>query len=68
VSVSIASGGGQAAQAWFLAPQLGPEPAVRWQRQARVFDKPYAPSRDPDALALEDLGRAGMRQRSKEVS
>jgi hypothetical protein len=42
VSVSIASGGGQAAQACFLAPQLGPEPAVRWQRQARVLDKLYA--------------------------
>jgi HEPN domain-containing protein len=36
-----------------LLRELGPEPAVRWQRQARVLDKLYAPTRDPDALGDE---------------
>ena len=37
-----------------LLRELDPEPAVRWQRQARVLDKLYAPTRDPDALG-DDL-------------
>lgn len=37
--------GGQAAQACFLAQ--------RWQRQARLLDKLYAPTRYPDALGDE---------------
>lgn len=37
-----------------LLRELGPEPAVRWQRQARVLDKLYAPTRYPDALG-DDL-------------
>jgi HEPN domain-containing protein len=36
-----------------LLRELGPEPAVRWQRQARVLDKLYAPTRYPDALGDE---------------
>lgn len=73
--------GGQAAQACFLAQQVGEKAlkallaaddrdlrshsltallreldaihAHRWQRQARVLDKLYAPTRDPDALGDE---------------
>jgi HEPN domain-containing protein len=37
-----------------LLRELGQEPAVRWQRQARVLDKLYAPTRYPDALG-DDL-------------
>ena len=37
-----------------LLRELGQEPAVRWQRQARVLDKLYAPTRHPDALG-DDL-------------
>lgn len=33
-----------------LLRELGAEPAERWQRQARVLDKLYAPTRYPDAL------------------
>jgi len=77
----LLQGGGQAAQACFLAQQvgekaikallaaddrdlrshslgallreLGEEPTQRWQRQARVLDKLYAPTRYPDALGDE---------------
>ncbi len=77
----LLQGGGQAAQACFLAQQvgekaikallaaddrdlrshslgallreLGEEPTKRWQRQARVLDKLYAPTRYPDALGDE---------------
>jgi HEPN domain-containing protein len=77
----LLQGGGQAAQACFLAQQvgekaikallaaddrdlrshslgallreLGEEPTQRWQRQARVLDKLYAPTRYPDALEDE---------------
>ena len=77
----LLQGGGQAAQACFLAQQvgekaikallaaedrdlrshslgallreLGEEPTQRWQRQARVLDKLYAPTRFPDALGDE---------------
>jgi len=77
----LLQGGGQAAQACFLAQQvgekaikallaaddrdlrshslgallreLGEEPTQRWQRQARVLDKLYAPTRHPDALGDE---------------
>lgn len=73
--------GGQAAQACFLAQQVGEKAikallaaddrdlrshslkallqeldqahAQRWQRQARVLDKLYAPTRYPDALGDE---------------
>jgi HEPN domain-containing protein len=37
-----------------LLGELGPEPAVRWQRQARVLGKLYAPTCYPDALG-DDL-------------
>ena len=37
-----------------LLRELGEEPKQRWQRQARVLDKLYAPTRDPDALG-DDL-------------
>jgi HEPN domain-containing protein len=33
--------------------ELGEEPAQRWQRQARLLDKLYAPTRYPDALGDE---------------
>jgi HEPN domain-containing protein len=36
-----------------LLRELGEEPAQRWQRQARVLDKLYAPTRYPDALGDE---------------
>ena len=36
-----------------LLRELGAEPAERWQRQARVLDKLYAPTRYPDALGDE---------------
>jgi HEPN domain-containing protein len=36
-----------------LLRELGDEPAERWQRQARVLDKLYAPTRYPDALGDE---------------
>ena len=36
-----------------LLRELGEEPAQRWQRQARVLDKLYAPTRHPDALGDE---------------
>jgi HEPN domain-containing protein len=77
----LLQGGGQPAQACFLAQQvgekaikallaaddrdlrshslgallreLGEEPAQRWQQQARVLDKLYAPTRYPDALGDE---------------
>lgn len=32
-----------------LLRELGAEPAERWQRQGRVLDKLYAPTRYPDA-------------------
>ena len=50
-----------------LLRELGEEPTQRWQRQARVLDKLYAPTRYPDALGddlpadvfgLEDAERA----------
>ncbi|QVL54242.1 MAG: HEPN domain-containing protein [Cyanobium sp. M30B3] len=37
-----------------LLRELGVEQAERWQRQARVLDKLYAPTRYPDALG-DDL-------------
>ena len=37
-----------------LLRELGEEPTQRWQRQARVLDKLYAPTRCPDALG-DDL-------------
>jgi HEPN domain-containing protein len=37
-----------------LLRELGEEPIQRWQRQARVLDKLYAPTRYPDALG-DDL-------------
>jgi len=40
-----------------LLRELGAEPAERWQRQARVLDKLYAPTRYPDALG-DDLPSA----------
>ncbi|MFN6338678.1 MAG: HEPN domain-containing protein, partial [Cyanobacteriota bacterium] len=40
-----------------LLRELGAEPAERWQRQARVLDKLYAPTRYPDALG-DDLPAA----------
>lgn len=36
-----------------LLRELGEEPAQRWQRQARLLDKLYAPTRYPDALGDE---------------
>lgn len=36
-----------------LLRELGEEPVQRWQRQARVLDKLYAPTRYPDALGDE---------------
>jgi HEPN domain-containing protein len=36
-----------------LLRELGEEPAQRWQQQARVLDKLYAPTRYPDALGDE---------------
>jgi len=36
-----------------LLRELGEDPAQRWQRQARVLDKLYAPTRYPDALGDE---------------
>ncbi|MFM7548743.1 MAG: HEPN domain-containing protein [Cyanobacteriota bacterium] len=36
-----------------LLRELGAEPAERWQRQARLLDKLYAPTRYPDALGDE---------------
>ncbi|MCS5692111.1 HEPN domain-containing protein [Cyanobium sp. FGCU-6] len=36
-----------------LLRELAPEPAERWQCQARVLDKLYAPTRYPDALGDE---------------
>ena len=36
-----------------LLRELGEEPTQRWQRQARVLDKLYAPTRYPDALGDE---------------
>ncbi len=36
-----------------LLRELGEEPFQRWQRQARVLDKLYAPTRYPDALGDE---------------
>ena len=40
-----------------LLREVGAEPAERWQRQARVLDKLYAPTRYPDALG-DDLPAA----------
>jgi HEPN domain-containing protein len=40
-----------------LLRELGAEPAERWQRQARVLVKLYAPTRYPDALG-DDLPSA----------
>lgn len=40
-----------------LLRELGEEPAERWQRQARVLDKLYAPTCYPDALG-DDLPAA----------
>ena len=40
-----------------LLRELGAEPAERWQRQGRVLDKLYAPTRYPDALG-DDLPSA----------
>jgi HEPN domain-containing protein len=40
-----------------LLRELGEEPAERWQRQARVLDKLYAPTCYPDALE-DDLPAA----------
>lgn len=40
-----------------LLRELGAEPAERWQRQARLLDKLYAPTRYPDALG-DDLPAA----------
>ena len=36
-----------------LLRELGDEPAQDWQRQARLLDKLYAPTRYPDALGDE---------------
>ena len=36
-----------------LLRELGEQPTERWQRQARVLDKLYAPTRYPDALGDE---------------
>jgi HEPN domain-containing protein len=36
-----------------LLRELGEQPIERWQRQARVLDKLYAPTRYPDALGDE---------------
>ena len=36
-----------------LLRELGEDPAERWQQQARVLDKLYAPTRYPDALGDE---------------
>lgn len=36
-----------------LLRELGEKPAQRWQQQARVLDKLYAPTRYPDALGDE---------------